>query len=289
MDVLNHLRQLIFRLNRDDVTTVHALIKRITGDQVAAVMLARLLYWLPKSQTGWVFKSWRDWEAECGLTRAQIKRVHSSRLLEAVGVQRELRKACGAPTVHYHIDLDVFFEKISACLGTSVTEITNEEPAMNQPESAEPWVENRPMDWSESAQRIGSESPNGLVANDPMDWVESAQSITEINTQEEPTQKNNTDQQQQQAVAAAVDPYALDQLVRLGFTRVLAHDMLTQHGVDRIREVLERSRDTGIHNPAGFVRRALLENWIVKPQRPSLLDHDPMRYVTGKYAAFIEH
>jgi len=120
-----------------------------------------------------------------------------------------------------------------------------------------------------------------------MDWVESDQSITEINTQEEPTDKNNIDQQQQQA--AAVDPYALDQLVQLGFTRVLALGMLMQHGAERIREVLERSRDTGIHNPAGFVRRALLENWVVKPQRPSLLDHDPMRYVTGKYAAFIEH
>jgi len=30
-------------------------------------------------------------------------------------------------------------------------------------------------------------------------------------------------------------------------------------------EVLERSRDTSIHNPAGFVRRALRENWVVKP------------------------
>ena len=288
MDVLNHLRQLIFRLNRDDVTTVHALLKRITGDQVAAVMLTRLLYWLPKSQTGWVFKSWRDWEAECGLTRAQIKRVHSSRLLEAVGVQRELRKACGAPTVHYHIDLDVLFEKVSACLGTSTIKMTDEECVQNQPTTAEPLVENRPMDWVESDQWIEPESPNGWVANDPMDWVESDQSITEINTQEEPTQKNNTDQQQQQAVAA-VDPHTLDQLVRLGFTRVLAQNMLTQHSAERIREVLERSRDTGIHNPAGFVRRALLENWIVKPQRPSLLDHDPMRYVTGKYAAFIEH
>ena len=253
-------------------------------------MLARLLYWLPKSQTGWIFKSWRDWEAECGLTRAQIKRVHGSRLLEAVGVQRELRKACGAPTVHYRVDLDVLFEKISACLDVSVTEMIDVEPAQKQSESAEPLVEDRSMDWSESAQWIESESPNGLVANDPMDWVESAQSITEINTQEEPTQKNNTDQQQQQAeVAAAVDPYALDQLVQLGFTRVLAQDMLIQHGAERIREVLERSRDTSIHNPAGFVRRALLENWVVKPQRPSLLEHDPMRYVTGKYAAFIEH
>jgi len=62
-------------------------------------MLTRLLYWLPKPQTGWIFKSWPNWEAECGLTRAQIKRVHSSRLLEAVGVQRELRKAYGAPTI----------------------------------------------------------------------------------------------------------------------------------------------------------------------------------------------
>jgi hypothetical protein len=65
--------------------------------------------------------------------------------------------------------------------------------------------------------------------------------------------------------------------------------MLRQYGVERVRAVLDRSRDTGIHNPAGFVRRALMENWVITSQRLSLRDHDPLRYIRGEYAAFIEH
>ena len=163
MDILNQLRELIFRLNRDDVTTVQSLLKRITGDQIATIMLTRLLYWLPKSQTGWVFKSWRDWEAECGLTRAQVKRVHGSGLLEAVGVQRELRKARGAPTVHYRVDLDLLFEKIADQLGIAVDDIAG--AGRDRPE---PLSDNSPIDTTTSAQTVCPKSPNGLAQNRPI-------------------------------------------------------------------------------------------------------------------------
>jgi hypothetical protein len=32
-----------------------------------------------------------------------------------------------------------------------------------------------------------------------------------------------------------------------------------------------------IHNPAGFIRRALVENWVVTPQRMELRSDDPLR------------
>jgi hypothetical protein len=127
-----------------------------------------------------------------------------------------------------------------------------------------------------------------LSGNDPMDWSKTAQSITEKNTQERQTNTDNAEQQQQ-TVAAAVDLCLLDQLVRLGFSRSLAQDLLRQFGADRVRAVLDRSQDTGIHNPAGFVRRALLEDWAVTPQRVELRSDDPMRYVRGKFGDLIQH
>jgi Rieske Fe-S protein len=42
--------------------------------------------------------------AECVLSIAQIKRVHHERLLEAFGIERQLKKADGAPTNHYNVN-----------------------------------------------------------------------------------------------------------------------------------------------------------------------------------------
>ena len=119
-----------------------------------------------------------------------------------------------------------------------------------------------------------------------MDWLRTAQSITERNTQDRQTE---TDITRQQPPVAAVDPGWLDELVGLGLNRPLAQDLLRQYGAERVRAVLDRSRDAGIHNPAGFVRRALAENWVVAAQRVDMRSDDPMRYVRGEYADFIHH
>jgi hypothetical protein len=75
----------------------------------------------PRSvKQGWVYKSWRDWGAEVGISPAQIKRVHQQGILEQVGIQRRLMKAHGAPTTHYRLDVNALLQKIATFLETPV-------------------------------------------------------------------------------------------------------------------------------------------------------------------------
>jgi hypothetical protein len=110
---LTQLTNLVIQLERDDIQTADALLVRITGDYIGSRMLARLLYWFPRSvKQGWVYKSWRDWGAEVGISPAQIKRVHQQGILEQVGIQRRLMKAHGAPTTHYRLDIMRFYRRL---------------------------------------------------------------------------------------------------------------------------------------------------------------------------------
>ena len=86
---------LVIQVDRPDIQTVDALFVKMLGDRTAAKMFTRLLYWFPKAVKfgRWVYKSWRDWDAECGLSPAQIKRVHHEGLLERFGMTRKLKKA----------------------------------------------------------------------------------------------------------------------------------------------------------------------------------------------------
>jgi hypothetical protein len=78
----------------------------VLGDRNAGQMVVRLLHWFPKVKKlgGWVYKSWRDWNAECNLSQAQFKRVHRKVVLESIGIERTIMKANGTPTVHLPLD-----------------------------------------------------------------------------------------------------------------------------------------------------------------------------------------
>ena len=105
-DLLARLQNVVRQLNRPDIRTVSALIAKVIGDQNAGLMAVRLLHWFPKAKKigGWVYKSWRDWNAECNLSQAQVKRVHGKGFLEMIGIERTIMKANGTPTVHYRLD-----------------------------------------------------------------------------------------------------------------------------------------------------------------------------------------
>ena len=63
-------------------------------------MSLHLLYWFPRATRveGWVYKSWRDWQAECNLSQGQVKRVHSKGCLETIDIVHKTMKANGTPT-----------------------------------------------------------------------------------------------------------------------------------------------------------------------------------------------
>ena len=70
LDLLAQLRQIVCHAGRSDIRSVSALLSKVIGSQNAALMCVRLLYWFPRAtkRGGWVYKSWRDWNAECNTT-----------------------------------------------------------------------------------------------------------------------------------------------------------------------------------------------------------------------------
>jgi hypothetical protein len=126
MNLTSHtLHQLVVDLHLEETQTLDALLAQMTGDYAASRMLARILYWRDKAIKfgGWVWKSWRDWYAECGLSQGQIKRVHRDGILEQFGMARSLMKANGAPTTHYLLDEDAFMSKLADFLQMAFDEV----------------------------------------------------------------------------------------------------------------------------------------------------------------------
>ncbi len=83
------------------------------GDITSALFLSQLLYWTDKAKRkdGYVFKSYREWEEEIGLSESQIRRATVKLKTEGV-LETKLMKANGAPTLHYRIIKNQFEEWI---------------------------------------------------------------------------------------------------------------------------------------------------------------------------------
>ncbi len=263
------------------------------GDRNAAMMCYRLLFWFPRARKngGWVYKSWRDWLAECNLSQSQVKRVHRKGALEAVGITRKTMKASGAPTTHYGLDLERLLDCVANTLGISRSQIDDWIRDSQQAASGQP-------DESFTPQSNRLEDTNQDGRSNPIQMAETTQSITSSNQQENNSQSDdNTNNNKGAAVAvitSCCDPESviLDRLMVLGISQGKSQSFLENHGMHRLEEVLAHAEGRSLGNPAGFVIRALEENWAVSSGFRRTINREFMtanRYVTGKYAAFIEH
>lgn len=85
----------------------------LDGDVQCAVMLSQLVYWYKPGKNGtsrlrvykpqdgkmWIAKSWQEWQAECGLSRAQSRRCLDK--LKTLGfVEMKVYRFKGTPTIH---------------------------------------------------------------------------------------------------------------------------------------------------------------------------------------------
>lgn len=92
------------------VLTIPRIYIEITGSLEAALLLSQIIYWTDRSADGWVAKSYIEWCDEICLSEYQVRKA--TKALEPLGVSTKLKKWKGAPTVHYHFDLDKFSEFI---------------------------------------------------------------------------------------------------------------------------------------------------------------------------------
>lgn len=117
---------------QNNILTIPRLFIDLTGDMVSALLLSQLIYWTDRSATGWVYKSYKDWREELGLSEDVIRRA-ANRLIDLGLIEKDLRKANGAPTLHYKVVND-FAEKVIRFLYLA-------NPSMNTGESPDSLTE----------------------------------------------------------------------------------------------------------------------------------------------------
>jgi hypothetical protein len=293
-DLLARLQNVVRQLNRSDIRTVSVLIAKALGDQNAALMCVRLLHWFPRAKKagGWVYKSWRDWNAECNLSQSQVKRVHLKGFLEAIGIERKTMKANGTPTVHYRLDETQLVNKLAAFLDVQALQIqlwmSSETPNENS--------QSHPSHQADSDQLNERNQTHSLGEDAPMNTAENAQSITDSHLQLRQQNNRQTTQHNHFSVAVVSDENhdkkkVLQSLEKLGVNAFSAKQLIEKHGEKRIAEVIEHTIARKSANPAGYVIQALKDQWILcsKPPHTDYAYQNGQDYITGPFADFIEH
>lgn len=281
IDWIAQLTYLVRALHRSDIRSVAALIGKLLGDPVAATMALRLLYWLPKATRpgGWVYKSWRDWAAECNLSQAQVKRVHSRSLLERIGFARTTFKANGSPTTHYRLEADTFINQLATFLKVTPAQVRlwmTTEASTSQVATAAP--------------SVGSDAPRSNGANCPLEMAKTAKSITESDSQDSKPERQTYQTNTPVVFAQDQDGRALflrSHLLDAGISPTRVATILRFYTSEQIESALRLSQHKQPSNPAGYIIRALEGHWQTAPGHLATPVDDPRRFVTGKYADFI--
>ena len=107
----------------ENIIAVPRVFVTLTDDWGTAAMLNQLIYWSSRTKNGseWIYKSLSDWQDEVGgITRHTI-----NKLRELPYVETDLRKANGAPTLHYRIDFEKLMDALSDILKMELPKTTN--------------------------------------------------------------------------------------------------------------------------------------------------------------------
>ncbi|OFJ76951.1 MULTISPECIES: conserved phage C-terminal domain-containing protein [Staphylococcus] len=93
---------------QNNIIPIPVIYLKITEDYPTAALLNQLIYWSDRTnrKDGYFYKSYKEWEEEIHLSKYQVMR--SIKKLKNMGiVETALKKANGAPTVHYKVDSEV--------------------------------------------------------------------------------------------------------------------------------------------------------------------------------------
>lgn len=103
-----------------------------TGDLETALFLSQLIYWTGKvkSDNGWVYKNYKEWEEEISLSEYQVRKARKK--LEKMGIlETKIAKVNGNPTVHYRLKKGTFSETFLKKLQERTCENFRNEPVKN--------------------------------------------------------------------------------------------------------------------------------------------------------------
>lgn len=102
-DIINIIQQLTGQ--RNILTMPVMFVELLEGDHKAALFLSQLCYWSGRSEDGWVYKTYTEWEDETKIRERSLRTIKDD--LERRGlIETSIRKARGAPTLHYRVRYD---------------------------------------------------------------------------------------------------------------------------------------------------------------------------------------
>lgn len=90
---------------QNNIIPIPAIYIKITEDYPSAALLNQMIYWSDRTsrKDGYFYKSYNEWFEELHLTEYQVRRATNK--LKSFGfVETALKKANGAPTLHYKVD-----------------------------------------------------------------------------------------------------------------------------------------------------------------------------------------
>lgn len=90
---------------QNNVIPIPVIYLEITEDYPAAALLNQMVYWSDrtKRRDGYFYKSYQEWNEELYLSEYQVRRA-TNKLKSLDLVETSLKKANGAPTLHYKVD-----------------------------------------------------------------------------------------------------------------------------------------------------------------------------------------
>lgn len=90
---------------QNNIVPIPVIYIELTEDYPSAALLNQLIYWSDRTnrKDGYFYKSYNEWYEELHLTEYQVRRA--TKKLKSFGfVDTALKKANGAPTLHYKVD-----------------------------------------------------------------------------------------------------------------------------------------------------------------------------------------
>ena len=114
MSNYNTIRTIISQISgQENIVVVPKLFVKLTGDLTTAILLNQIVFYSDKSKRtdGFFYKTYKEWEEEICLTERQV-RYSTKKLVNDGLVETALKKANGAPTVHYKLDYNKLVESI---------------------------------------------------------------------------------------------------------------------------------------------------------------------------------
>ena len=149
-----------------------------------------------------------------------------------------------------------------------------------QPSVGEASAFNRPPDPRESRTRMASEALQTAGAIPP----------TPDQVPDRPLTKEQ-EKQEKYEVLNVVDNEDTSPIFALkGVHPTVMEGWIDEYGANRVRDVLQGlARQKYVGNKGGWVRKALEDGWIMKGSASKEYVNDAQRYITGEYAAYINH